>query len=137
MFYEQLIKLCARSGITPFLLMRHLNVNTDCLRRWEKGGPVNSDVLLKLSEFFGVSVDYLLKGDRGEKGFKLSDREKEFILKFRMLNTMDKGRVLERMEVFIENERESLDERNTRTNLITEKTDETANSDDVKLTEDD
>ncbi len=130
MFYEQLIKLCAKSGINPFLLMRHLGVNTDCLRRWEKGGPVSSEVLLMLSEFFGVSVDYLLKGDRADKSFKLNDREKELVLKFRMLNTMDKGRVLERMEIFIENERESLDERNTRTKLVTDKNDNNSEEED-------
>ena len=119
MFYEQLIKLCSKNNITPYFLMRQLGVNTDCLRRWEKGGAVSSEVLVQLSDFFGVTVDYLLFGNRSDSSLTLDKYEREAVLKFRLLQPEDRGRILERMEVMYEEYRAK--DRNTQTHLASGK----------------
>lgn len=63
MFYTQFIKLCEKEGIKPTPLLKSLGLSATNLKRWENGATVNSDILIKISEYFDVSIDYLLKGE--------------------------------------------------------------------------
>ena len=69
MFYENLIKLCDERGekITP--LLKNLELGTSGISRWRKGSSPTGETLLKLSQYFGVSIDYLLTGK--ETNFKV------------------------------------------------------------------
>lgn len=60
MFYERFIQLCEQSNIKPTPLLKEFGLSSGNLRRWKEGSSVNSDILAKLSEYFGVSVDYLI-----------------------------------------------------------------------------
>lgn len=60
MFYTQFIKLCEKKGIKPTPLLKSLGLSATNLKRWENGATVNSDILIKISEYFDVSIDYLL-----------------------------------------------------------------------------
>lgn len=62
MFYDQFIELCRKEGVKPTPLIKNLGLSPGNLNRWANGSTVNSDILLILSEHFGVSVDYLLTG---------------------------------------------------------------------------
>lgn len=61
--YDQLIKLCKERGIKPSPLLRSLGLSATNLKRWQNGSTVNSDILEKLAEYFGVSVNYFLADD--------------------------------------------------------------------------
>ena len=61
--YDRLIKLCKERGIKPSPLLRSLGLSATNLQRWQNGSTVNSDILEKLSEYFGVSVNYFLADD--------------------------------------------------------------------------
>lgn len=79
-----------------------VNLTQQAVAKWEKGiSEPDSDTLLKLADYFGVSVDYLLgrsdmgtkrekptaKGDElSEDESKLSAAEKEWIQLFRLLS---------------------------------------------------
>lgn len=48
--------------LTQKALARHLNCSQVCYSRYELGHrDIPTDVLIKLADFYGVSIDYLLK----------------------------------------------------------------------------
>jgi len=57
-------KLRKKSGLTQKELAQKLNVSDKTVSKWENGGGYPEITILPaLSEVFGVSVDYMLKGD--------------------------------------------------------------------------
>lgn len=57
-------KLRKKLGLTQMQLAERLNVSDKTVSKWENGGGYPEITILpELSEVFGVSVDYLLKGD--------------------------------------------------------------------------
>ena len=66
---EKLYALRKERGLSQEQLAEGLKVSRQAISKWESGQSLpESDKLLALSEYFGVSLDYLLKEDRGEKG---------------------------------------------------------------------
>ncbi len=64
MLYKQFLELCSREGTKPTPLIKSLGLSPGNLKRWENGSRVNSDILLKLSEHFEVSVSLSWRGYR-------------------------------------------------------------------------
>lgn len=62
MFYDNLNAECNRQGVKMTPILNELKISSGSIGQWKRGGNVNSDVLLKLSERLGVTTDYLLKG---------------------------------------------------------------------------
>ena len=59
---EKLYTLRKKSGLSQEQLAEALNVSRQAISKWEGGSAMpESDKLLALSNFFGVSRDYLLK----------------------------------------------------------------------------
>lgn len=63
MFYDQLMALCSQRGEKPTPLLKEIGVSPSYLYRWQKGSPVNSDVLFRLSQHFGVPTDYFFESE--------------------------------------------------------------------------
>ena len=61
MFYERLKKLCAEKNTTVTTLLNNLNMSTGSTGRWKIGVLPNGETLIKISDYFNVSVDYLLE----------------------------------------------------------------------------
>lgn len=60
---EKLYTLRKKSGLSQEQLAEALNVSRQAISKWEGGSAMpESDKLLALSNYFGVSLDYLLKG---------------------------------------------------------------------------
>ena len=60
---EKLYALRKKSGLSQEQLAEALNVSRQAISKWEGGSATpESDKLLALSNYFGVSLDYLLKG---------------------------------------------------------------------------
>ena len=67
MLSEKLYKLRKNSGLSQEQLAEKLNVSRQAISKWESGTAVpESEKLVTISTYFGVSVDYLLK-DEEEK----------------------------------------------------------------------
>ena len=66
MFYARYVDLCDKNKVSPSRVAIDCNFNKGSVSVWKKkyeaGEDVkpSSDILLKLSDYFGVSVDYLL-----------------------------------------------------------------------------
>lgn len=58
MFYDQLVKICKERNVKPTPLVKSLGLSTGNLKRWQEGASVNSDILMKFADYFGVPVDY-------------------------------------------------------------------------------
>lgn len=63
MLLENVKSLCKSRGITIWRLENLISIGNGCIARWDKGFP-NSDSLVKVADYFGVSTDYLLGRDR-------------------------------------------------------------------------
>ncbi len=60
-------RLRQNSGLSQYELCRMLSVSQGTVSNWERGEhDIDNDSLLKLSEYFGVSTDYILKGEMAQ-----------------------------------------------------------------------
>lgn len=60
MFYEILVSLCKQHGLTVTALARTLGIAKGSPSNWQRGASPNSDVVVRIAQYFGVSTDYLL-----------------------------------------------------------------------------
>ena len=68
MLSEKLYKLRKNSGLSQEQLAEKLNVSRQAISKWESGTAVpESEKLIIISNYFDVSVDYLLKDDEEDK----------------------------------------------------------------------
>lgn len=76
MFYDRFVKLCNDRGEYPTTVAEKIGVNRSAASRWAKGSSPRDITLLRLADYFGVTVAYL-KGEeeqieqnnnRAEKG---------------------------------------------------------------------
>ena len=68
MLSEKLYKLRKNSGLSQEQLAEQLNVSRQAISKWESGTAVpESEKLVAISNYFSVSVDYLLKDDEEVK----------------------------------------------------------------------
>ena len=63
MFYDVFVYLCQRKGITPNKALTDCGVSRTSSAKWRKGAVPRGETLQKLSDYFGVSTDYLLTGE--------------------------------------------------------------------------
>ena len=62
MFYEIFLKLCNQNNIKPNNVTKALGLSNATATDWKKGSVPRDTTLLKIADYFGVSVAYL-KGE--------------------------------------------------------------------------
>lgn len=69
---ENLAYLRAKTNISRYRLAKELNVNESLLRKIENGSSKNPriDTVLKISLYFGVSIDDFVNKDMSKVGIK-------------------------------------------------------------------
>lgn len=60
MFWERFSELCNANGISANAVCAQLGFSTAAATHWKNGTMPKGDVLVKIADFFSVSVDYLL-----------------------------------------------------------------------------
>ncbi len=66
-FASRIKKLRTDNGLTMERLANEFDVSRSTIAMWENNGTVpRDDVLIKLSNYFGVSIDYLLGNEKME-----------------------------------------------------------------------
>ena len=107
-FSNRLKLLRKEQNITQKMLSSVLNLSANCICEWEKGrSEPNIETLTKLSDFFGVSTDYLLgrEDDFGNIVINspaapvLTEEEKRLLTAFRKLVPNMKSFMLANMEM--------------------------------------
>lgn len=62
--YEKFIELCKQRNKSQTEVLKELNISPSNAANWKnRGGSVRSDVLIKIADYFDVSVDWLLGRD--------------------------------------------------------------------------
>lgn len=115
MFYEIFEKTCRKNGISPTATLKKLKISTSKLTAWKNGSMPNSEFLIPISEFLGVSIDYLLTGKEYSTN-ELDEIETKLISDFRSLS--QQGQDYIRQQMFIAREvykKENLSQANMNT----------------------
>ena len=62
MFWDNFVKACSVKGLTPTGAMKKMGVSTGNIHRWQNSSGPSAELLMTVSEYLGVSIDYLLTG---------------------------------------------------------------------------
>ena len=69
--YSLFEKLCSEKGVTPYRVCKGTGISTSTLSNWKAGRYTpKQDKMQKISDYLGVSVDYLMTGEEKEGGEK-------------------------------------------------------------------
>lgn len=96
-YYGRIRDLREDEDLTQEQLVKRLGMHKTTYTNYEQGKhAVPLDFAVTLADFYGVSLDYLA-GRTNRKSLApvlLSPEEEELLLKFRALDTLNKGRLL-------------------------------------------
>lgn len=67
MFFQNFIILCNKNGITPNAVCLALGLSPAAATKWRSGAVPRDTTLLKIAEYFGVTVDHLLGNSESPK----------------------------------------------------------------------
>ena len=90
MFYDTLINLCNKHNVKITPLVVSLGGSSSSPASWKKGASPNSDIVIKLAEYFNVSTDYLLDVNNSS-----SQDETELLNTYRHLTDNGKKQVID------------------------------------------
>lgn len=90
-FYDVYVALCAERGEKPYQLAIELGLKSNsAVAQWAKGSIPRPAMLEKIADHFGVSVGYLLTGEKedpapAESQGEITRKEQDLVLLFRSL----------------------------------------------------
>lgn len=67
MFWKNFVILCANIGKSTTAVILELGLSRSLVTSWKKGTVPNNTTLLKIANYFNVTVDYLLKDNSQPK----------------------------------------------------------------------
>jgi transcriptional regulator with XRE-family HTH domain len=83
-FYERLKQICQQNNTSPTALCKTLGISTSKVTAWNNGSMPAAKVSIKIADYFGVTVDYLLgKEDAPTTDASLSEHEAKLLTMFR------------------------------------------------------
>ena len=74
MFWENFSSLCSKSGLSPNAVAKTLGIPSGSITAWSKGAVPRNSTIKKIAEYFGVTTDFLISGEK-EKPTIVSDDE--------------------------------------------------------------
>ena len=79
---DRVKELCRLKGISQGRMEKEIGISNGASSKWKTSSP-SLDILKKLSEYFGVSVDYLMTGKEKEWGetYYINEETKEIAQK--------------------------------------------------------
>lgn len=101
MFWNIFSDLCEKNNYKPTSqkIADIIGVTTSAIRKWQNGDVIpNSDVLIRIADFFDVSIDYLLGRDFEPKTNYL-DVQSEDVQILKMIKSLD---VVQRSRIIVE-----------------------------------
>ena len=85
MVYDKFCDLCSQKGVSPSKAAMDAGFSKSLISKWKSKQEIvpSSEVLQKIADYFGVSVDYLLGKEKQPTDGELSDEEKAMLYLFR------------------------------------------------------
>lgn len=69
--YEVFEQLLQRNGVTPYKVAKEAGVTQTALSNWKSGKSTpTTKTLQKIADYFDVTIDYLMSGEKKEGGEK-------------------------------------------------------------------
>ena len=94
MFWNVYSSLCSSNDTSPSAVAIAIGLSNSIATKWKNGAYPSGDILVKLSEYFNVSVDYLLGLDtEPNRNTPLSDDIQELIDLYNSLPERKQGEV--------------------------------------------
>lgn len=95
MFYENYVRLCNSVGKTPSAVAVELGIQKSTVTRWSDGSAPRDATVVKVADYFGVSVERLLGIEKDEKsstpeGVELNLSDMELLDAFRNADDVTK-----------------------------------------------
>lgn len=60
LFWDRFYSLCVENETTPTNVVKAIGISHGATTKWKNGTNPNADVLVKIAQYFGVSIDYLM-----------------------------------------------------------------------------
>ena len=95
---ELIRTLAKQKGVSITKLEEILGFGNGTIGKWVKQNP-SCDKLRAVANYLSVSIDYLYYGKEKSSSSELTEEEQECIDKFNRLTDIDKGKIIERMDV--------------------------------------
>ena len=105
MFYERLREVCREKGTNVTTMLSDLGLSTGNTGAWKKGTLPKGEALVKIAEYLGTSVDYILFGEYRDD---LTAEEKHLLELYRSAPDRAKYKVVCDFERRVEQEIEKL-----------------------------
>ena len=83
MFWERFYSFCIKNNKKPLNVVKEISVASASITKWKHGTIPNGETLIKISEYFNCSIDYLLGKNDDMHGYEFSAKEKELISRYR------------------------------------------------------
>lgn len=101
MFFEQLKKACEIRNTSVTAVTMQLNISKSNVTNWKNGTTPNGDIIIRLSEFLGVTTDFLLKGTDEQSVFNntISNSNNVEVNSIKNENTYNNGEAYELSEI--------------------------------------
>ena len=61
MFWDNLVNLCNSKNVSPNGMAKQISVSSGAVTSWKNGKVPHHTTLIKIADYFNVSVDYLLR----------------------------------------------------------------------------
>ncbi|BFH18033.1 helix-turn-helix domain-containing protein [Paenibacillus melissococcoides] len=110
---ERLRFLREQAGLSMNELEDSIGASRGSVNKWEKGSIPGGKYLITLSDYFNVSTDWILKGEKeifaqnevskrlNSELPELSYSDIELLAKFHQLTEKEQGRIEERIEIYL------------------------------------
>lgn len=80
MFYDTFLQLCNSVNKSPSAVVTELGMNKSAVTNWKnRRTPPRDATLQKIADYFNVSVEYLLTGEKKSPDIMSEDEEKDEI----------------------------------------------------------
>ena len=73
MFFDILSELCQQKGISPYKACTDMGLNRSAVAKWKNGATPNGATIAKMADYFGVSTDFLLGGEKEKPAAQSSE----------------------------------------------------------------
>ncbi len=112
MKYQRIKDLREDCDITQEKISNGLYMHKTTYVRYESGDREPPfEFVIRLADYYNVSLDYIAGRTNDKRGLtqsELSDKETRLIKKFRSLSESGKGRILERIDLLVDEEEKEL-----------------------------
>ena len=95
LIFNNIIELCSEKNITVSNVIGRFSTSKSAMPAWKKGN-ISPDTLVKLADFFGVSVEYLITGKESRP--ELTENEQDLLDIFRRLDNREQLKLIGRIQ---------------------------------------